>query len=93
MNKIILDRIRRWRLVGGISREGCVFSLDALWVVPHVSHHGANDTVEGVPRTPPCETTFTLAVESTTSTNAAFSHLLVLFLGLSGFPFKRTLSR
>jgi hypothetical protein len=75
-----------------ISREGCVIKRATLWVAPHVSHDGANGTVEGVPRTPPREVAFTLAVESTTSINAAFSHLLVLLLGGYRIFFNRTLS-
>jgi hypothetical protein len=55
-----------------------VYSLDAFWVVPHVGRDGANDSVEGVPRTLPSEVTCTLAVEMESSSNAASSHLLLL---------------
>jgi hypothetical protein len=57
-----------------------VISLDVFWVVPHVSHDGANGSVEGVPRTPPRAITLTLATESASSANAAYSQLLPLLL-------------
>jgi hypothetical protein len=58
------------------SCEGYAISLASLWVVPYVSHDGANGSVEGVPRTPPSEVTLTLAAESASNINAAYSHLL-----------------
>jgi hypothetical protein len=62
-------------LVGVLSCEGTVISLDAFCVTPHVIHDGANASVEEVPRTHACDDAFTLTAEMTSSIYAAYSHL------------------
>ncbi len=52
-----------------------MISLGVFWVAPHVIHDGANASVEEVPRTHVREDAITLAVEMTSSINAAYSHL------------------
>ena len=69
-----------------ISGEGNVIERATFWVVPHVSRDGANGSVEGVPRTLSREVPFTLAVELTSSANAAFSMILLPLRSLNVRP-------
>jgi hypothetical protein len=66
------------RFCSGQKRERKKRELYAL--IPYVSHDGADGSVLELPRTRACEVPFTLAAESLSIANAAFSQTLLCSL-------------